>query len=482
MNFSGRDHHRPLRPCLRPDRTPMIAALHARLAAAADAAGLLDVAYRTLDTPVGALLLAATPSGPRPGLPTRPRATTPCWSGLATQVSPRILNAPNRLDDAARQIDEYFAGRREQFDLSLDLSLSAGFRRVVLTYLPDHRVRPHGELPGRRRRRRQPEGRASGRHRVRDEPVADRDPVPPSHQVGRRARAPTSAAPTRSAACSTSRPPRDRHGLGAGHRRPQRARLCADRAADLRIRSEGTDARSTPRRGVSVDGAHGAASVRRGGVSLLRVSAPRSRRRVAARAVPAPGADRRGTGTRSSGGRRRGPTRSTSGSTCATPRDRRSPRRSCSATGRATGTLLHRDLYGDLVFPLQVVINLTRPETDYTGGEFLLVEQRPRAQSRGTAVSLPHCHGWCSRPAIVPSSRRGAGPRHRCATASRSCARAASHPRDLVPRRRVIRAAQSSRCVSTTCTRSLASLPIAFRRSLLTGSLCRPSPRAMNED
>jgi hypothetical protein len=49
---------------------------------------------------------------------------------------------------------------------------------------------------------------------------------------------------------------------------------------------------------------------------------------------------------------------------------------------------LHRDLYGDLVFPLQVVIGLDRPGTDYTGGEFLLVEQRPRAQSRGTARVL----------------------------------------------------------------------------------------------
>ena len=54
---------------------------------------------------------------------------------------------------------------------------------------------------------------------------------------------------------------------------------------------------------------------------------------------------------------------------------------------------LHRDLYGDLVFPLQVVINLTEPGQDYTGGEFLLVEQRPRAQSRGTSTTLPHLHG-----------------------------------------------------------------------------------------
>ncbi|OMC48346.1 proline hydroxylase [Mycobacterium sp. IS-2888] len=55
---------------------------------------------------------------------------------------------------------------------------------------------------------------------------------------------------------------------------------------------------------------------------------------------------------------------------------------------------LHRDLYGDLVFPLQVVINLSEPGATHTGGEFLLVEQRPRAQSRGTATTLPHGHGY----------------------------------------------------------------------------------------
>jgi len=54
---------------------------------------------------------------------------------------------------------------------------------------------------------------------------------------------------------------------------------------------------------------------------------------------------------------------------------------------------LHRDLYGDLYFPMQVVIGLDRPGEDYTGGEFLLVEQRPRAQSRGTVTSLPQGHG-----------------------------------------------------------------------------------------
>ncbi len=77
----------------------------------------------------------------------------------------------------------------------------------------------------------------------------------------------------------------------------------------------------------------------------------------------------------------------------------------CHAAGQAKSTpillkyqagdwnALHRDLYGDLVFPLQVVINLNRPGVDHTGGEFLLYEQRPRAQSRGTATLIPHGHG-----------------------------------------------------------------------------------------
>ncbi len=68
---------------------------------------------------------------------------------------------------------------------------------------------------------------------------------------------------------------------------------------------------------------------------------------------------------------------------------------------------LHRDLYGDLVFPLQVVINLSEPGVDHTGGEFLLLEQRPRAQSRGTAVLLPRGHGFVftTRERPVQSAR-----------------------------------------------------------------------------
>jgi hypothetical protein len=68
---------------------------------------------------------------------------------------------------------------------------------------------------------------------------------------------------------------------------------------------------------------------------------------------------------------------------------------------------LHRDLYGDLVFPLQVVINLTTPGVDHTGGEFLLVEQRPRAQSRGTTTLLPHGQGliFTTRDRPIRTSR-----------------------------------------------------------------------------
>ncbi|MFH9070006.1 2OG-Fe(II) oxygenase [Streptomyces alboflavus] len=68
---------------------------------------------------------------------------------------------------------------------------------------------------------------------------------------------------------------------------------------------------------------------------------------------------------------------------------------------------LHRDLFGDLVFPLQVVIGLDTHGSDYTGGEFLLVEQRPRAQSRGTVTVLPQGHGlvFTTRDRPVRSSR-----------------------------------------------------------------------------
>jgi len=110
-------------------------ALHDRLAAGADAADLLDVAYRTLDTPVGTLLLAATPAGlVRVAYASEDHDQV--LAALASRISPRVLNAPARLDEVARELDEYFSGTRRRFDLPLDLQLSTGFRRTVLGQLP----------------------------------------------------------------------------------------------------------------------------------------------------------------------------------------------------------------------------------------------------------------------------------------------------------------------------------------------------------
>jgi uncharacterized protein len=84
--------------------------------------------------------------------------------------------------------------------------------------------------------------------------------------------------------------------------------------------------------------------------------------------------------------------------------------------GHGDWNALHRDLYGDLIFPLQVMINLNEPGVDHTGGEFLLVEQRPRAQSRGTATVVPHCHGYvfttCERPVRSARGWSAAPVRH----------------------------------------------------------------------
>ncbi|MGH2388470.1 MAG: methylated-DNA--[protein]-cysteine S-methyltransferase [Chloroflexota bacterium] len=108
--------------------------LHARLARAAAAEGILDVAYRTIDTPVGPLLLAATDRGLVRVAYAR-EGHDQVLEKLAERISPRILRAPARLDVVARELDEYFAGARTLFDVPLDFRLSTGFRREVLTHL-----------------------------------------------------------------------------------------------------------------------------------------------------------------------------------------------------------------------------------------------------------------------------------------------------------------------------------------------------------
>ena len=113
-----------------------LAMLKDRLVLAAEAEGLLDVAYTTAESPVGRLLLAATPAGlVRVAYDVEDHDRV--LDVLAHRISPRVLRAPRRLDAAARQLDEYFSGRRRVFDLPLDLSLSTGFRQLVQRRLPE---------------------------------------------------------------------------------------------------------------------------------------------------------------------------------------------------------------------------------------------------------------------------------------------------------------------------------------------------------
>jgi methylated-DNA-[protein]-cysteine S-methyltransferase len=128
------NHHDDLFPV--PASEPeALASLHRRLEEAAEREGLLNVAYRTVDSPVGRLLLAATPRGlVRVAYDTEDHDRV--LETLAGRLSPRVLRAPKRLDAAARELEEYFSGQRRAFDLPLDLSLSRGFRLLVQQSLP----------------------------------------------------------------------------------------------------------------------------------------------------------------------------------------------------------------------------------------------------------------------------------------------------------------------------------------------------------
>jgi methylated-DNA-[protein]-cysteine S-methyltransferase len=102
------------------------------LAERAAAEGLLDVAYATVDSPLGPLLAAATPRGLVRLAYTGSRGETEVLEDLAARLSPRILEAPARLDSARRELDEYFEGARKGFDLPIDWSLTRGFAGEVL--------------------------------------------------------------------------------------------------------------------------------------------------------------------------------------------------------------------------------------------------------------------------------------------------------------------------------------------------------------
>jgi len=122
--------------------------LRAAIAERASDQNLLDIAYRTVDTPVGQLLIAATPLG-LIRVAYAGQDHDAVLTGLAERVSPRVLFAPAQLDGAARQFDDYFTRRRRRFDLAVDLRLASGFRRTVLEHLPDvgyGRTVSYGEL------------------------------------------------------------------------------------------------------------------------------------------------------------------------------------------------------------------------------------------------------------------------------------------------------------------------------------------------
>ncbi len=102
------------------------------LADVAAAAGLLDVAYARLDSPLGTLLLAATPAGLVRVAYLDAGEEAEVLEGLATRVSARVLAAPRRLDEARRELEQYFASRRRSFELALDWRLMTRFGRRIL--------------------------------------------------------------------------------------------------------------------------------------------------------------------------------------------------------------------------------------------------------------------------------------------------------------------------------------------------------------
>jgi methylated-DNA-[protein]-cysteine S-methyltransferase len=152
--------------------------LDRRFRSAALAEGLLDVTYAVEDTPLGTLLLAKTERGLcRIGYDPDPDRDAEM---LAQVFGRRVLRVPGALDDARRQLDEYFEGRRQTFELQLDLGLSRDFSRRVLLELarvPYGEVTTYGALATRAGRPRA--ARAVGT-------VMNRNPIPivlPCHRV-----------------------------------------------------------------------------------------------------------------------------------------------------------------------------------------------------------------------------------------------------------------------------------------------------------
>lgn len=138
---SGSDSRRFLTRSVPVPGRDQMTALHDRLSERADAQGLLDVAFRSVDSPYGPLLVAVTPDG-LVRLAFEGESVDDVLEQLANTISPRILHSAKRTDAVARELGEYFAGRRHDFDIPVDLRLARGFRRTVLEHL---REIPYGE-------------------------------------------------------------------------------------------------------------------------------------------------------------------------------------------------------------------------------------------------------------------------------------------------------------------------------------------------
>jgi methylated-DNA-[protein]-cysteine S-methyltransferase len=119
-----------------PADADVLAGLRLRLERAAETGELLDVAYTTVDSPLGPLLLAATPKG-LVRVAYEREGHDRVLDTLAQRLSPRVLRAPRRLDAAARELDQYFGRQRRAFEVPLDLSLSKSFRQLVQRHLPE---------------------------------------------------------------------------------------------------------------------------------------------------------------------------------------------------------------------------------------------------------------------------------------------------------------------------------------------------------
>ena len=110
--------------------------LDRRFREAAAAAGLVDAAYDLADTPIGTLLVATTDQGVLPDLVRPDRGL----DELSESVGRRVLGVPRRIDEARRELDEYFEGRRTEFDLPLDIGRVAEFHRIGWTSSPSSRT------------------------------------------------------------------------------------------------------------------------------------------------------------------------------------------------------------------------------------------------------------------------------------------------------------------------------------------------------